>query len=78
MDQKEFLNNFELQFDEVEAGTLTMNTKFREIPEWGSLNALLIIAMVDSDYDVTITGDNIKSSETIEDIYNLILAKKQS
>jgi hypothetical protein len=34
--------------------------------------ALSIIAMVDDEYGVTIKGDDIRKSETIEDLFNII------
>ena len=55
MDKQIFLQHFEAQFDEVEPNSLTMEQSFKDIEEWSSLNALLIIAMVDSEYDVTLT-----------------------
>lgn len=76
IDQAEFLKNFEEQFDEIEPNSLTLETDFREIEEWSSLNALLIVAMVDTEYDVTLTGDDIIKAKTIGDVYNTVQSKK--
>jgi acyl carrier protein len=76
MDIKEFVINFELQFDDVEANTITPETIFREIPEWSSLTALLLIAMVDSEYDVTLTGENIRNATTVQELFNVVANKK--
>ncbi len=76
MDIKEFVRNFELQFDDVEEGTLTPETIFRDIPEWSSLTALLLISMVDSEYDITLTGDNIRNSTSIQDLFDIVASKK--
>lgn len=77
IDQQDFLKNFEEQFDEIEPGSLTMETEFREIEEWSSLNALLIVAMVDTEYGITLTGDDIVKSKTISDIYNIVQSNEQ-
>ena len=51
------------------------STEFKELDEWSSLGALDIIAMVDDEYDVTITGKDIRSVSTIEELFNLIKDK---
>ena len=75
MEIKEFVEKFAEQFDETDASVFTAETKFRELDEWSSLLALSIIAMVDDEYDVTLKGDDIRSSETIEDLFNLVKSK---
>lgn len=72
MEIQKFIENFASQFEETDAKGFTAKTKFRNIDEWSSLMALSIIAMVDSEYNVQIKGDDIKSSQTIEDIYNIV------
>ena len=75
MEIKEFVEKFAEQFDETDASGFTPETKFRELDEWSSLLALSIIAMVDDEYDVTLKGDDIRNSETIEDLFNLVKSK---
>ena len=75
MEIKEFVEKFAEQFDETDASVFTPETKFRELDEWSSLLALSIIAMVDDEYDVTLKGDDIRNSETIEDLFNLVKSK---
>jgi acyl carrier protein len=76
MDSKEFLENFEMQFDEVDSNSLTMETVYRDIPEWSSLSALLVIAMISTEYDVVINGDTIRNSNTIGDLFEFVKSKK--
>ena len=75
MELKEFIENFAAQFDETDANVFTPETKFRELEEYSSLIALSIIAMVDEEYDVTLKGNDIRSSETIEDLFNVVKSK---
>ena len=72
MEIKDFIENFADQFDETEAGELSADTKFKELDEWSSLIALSVIAMVDEEYDVAIKGDDIRNSETIQDLFNIV------
>ena len=75
MEIKEFIVNFADQFDDTEANEMNAETKFKELDEWSSLIALSVIAMVDEEYDVTIKGDDIRNSETIQDLFNIVESK---
>ena len=72
MKLNEFIENFANQFDDTE---ITAATEFKALDEWSSLVALSIIAMVDEEYDVTIKGDDIRNSKTIEDLFNVVASK---
>ena len=76
MDINTFLENFAGQFDDTPADQIKAETNFRDLDEWSSLIALSIIAMVDEEYGVTLKGDDIKNANTIQDIFNAVVAKK--
>ena len=71
----EFVKAFAAEFDDTPEEQFTPTTHFRELDEWGSLMALSIISMVDDNADVVITGADIRSCTTIEDLYNIIQTK---
>ena len=75
MELQEFIQNFADQFDDLDVSVLTPETEFKQLEDWNSLVALSVIAMVDEEYDVTIKGDDIRSSCTIEDLYNNVNSK---
>ena len=77
MEIKEFIANFAEQFDETDASEFTPETVFKELEEWSSLIALSVIAMVDEEYDVTLKGDDIRNSTTIEDLFNNVKSKAE-
>jgi acyl carrier protein len=72
---EEFVKAFAAEFDDTPEEVFKPDTHFRELEEWGSLTALSIISMVDDEADVVITGADIRSCTTIEDLYNLIQSK---
>jgi len=76
MDIQEFIAKFAEQFDETDVSEFKADTEFRKLAEWTSMTALLIIAMVDDEYDVIIKGDEIRTSTTIEDLFNIVKGKK--
>ena len=71
----EFVKAFAAEFDETPEEQFTPTTNYRELDEWGSLVALSIISMVDDQMDIHITGANLRSCKTIEELYNLIQSK---
>ncbi len=72
MELREFIQHFAEQFDETDANVFTAETRFRDIEEWSSLIGLSVIAMVDEEYDVTLKGDDIRSANTIKDLYDIV------
>jgi acyl carrier protein len=70
-----FIEDFEQLFDEVDPGTITKDTVFRDLDEWSSLIALTLIAMADENYEIKLTGDDIRTSVTVIDVYQKISAK---
>ena len=72
MDLQEFVAHFAEQFEETDASVFTPQTKYHELEEWSSLIGLSVIAMVDEEYYVAIKGNDVKSSVTIEDLFNIV------
>jgi acyl carrier protein len=76
MEINEFIGQFAEQFEDTEVSEFKAETKFKDLDEWSSLMALCVIAMVDEEYDVTIKGNDINGSETIEDLFNVVKSRK--
>lgn len=76
MELKEFIENFVNQFDETDANEIKAETVFKELDEWSSLIALSVIAMVDEEYEVTLKGEDIRTSNTVEDLFNLVSSRQ--
>lgn len=75
MELTDFIEYFAAQFDDTDASEIKAETVFKELDEWSSLIALSVIAMVDEEYDITIKGDDIRNSNTVEDLFNAVKAK---
>jgi len=76
MDLQEFIGKFAEQFDETDASEFKADTEFRKLEEWTSMTALMIIAMVDDEYEVVIKGEDVRKSKTIEDLFNVVKGYK--
>lgn len=69
---EEFVQRLELEFEAITPGTLKPESVFRDSMEWNSVNALILIAMVNIEYDVILNADDLRSIVTVEDIFKII------
>jgi acyl carrier protein len=76
MEISSFINDFSLLFDEAEKIDFSPEAQFRSLPEWGSLKAMSLIAMVDMTYKVQINGNDIRSCKTINDLFEIVKSRK--
>lgn len=75
MELNVFIRNFAEQFDGTNADSLCEATKFRELDEWSSMIALSVMAMVDEEYNVQLKADEVRSAETIGQLFEVIKGK---
>ncbi len=75
MEIKEFIEKFAEIFDDTDASTLTPETNFRDLDEWSSLSALGVIALADEEFDVELSGAEMRNANTIQELYDLISSK---
>lgn len=75
MEIKDFVANFADQFDNTDISVFTPKTVFHELDEYSSLIALSIIAMVDEEYGVSLSGNEMHSAVTIQDLFNIVKSK---
>ncbi|MBP6731436.1 MAG: acyl carrier protein [Chitinophagales bacterium] len=75
MQLNDFIKKFAECFNETDAAAIQADTRFRELDEWGSMMALIVIAMIDGDFDKTITADDLKSAETVAGLFEIVKSK---
>lgn len=75
MDKDTFINSVTALFEVTPADELDWKTEFKKIEEWDSLLALEIIAMVDEEFDIEISGDDIREAKTLNDLYSIAKSK---
>ncbi len=74
---EDFITRLEEEYEDLKPGTLKPGSAFREVFEWNSINALILIAMVKTEYDVTINAEDIATSKTVEDLFRIIQSRVQ-
>ena len=72
----EFVELFAEQFDDTDVNDIQATTEFKKLDEWSSLLALSIIAMVDEEFGITVKGEDIRNSITVEDLYKAVKSKE--
>jgi acyl carrier protein len=71
MSRGEFLRTLEGQL-EVPEGSLQGNQSIRDLSTWDSMAGVIFIAMADEKLGVTVSGDQIAKSKTINDLLSLV------
>lgn len=71
-----FVEQFVVAVDFQNPVPVAGDTRLADLPEWDSLAALGVIVMCDTEYGVTITGNDLKNCVTVGDILVRVHAKK--
>ena len=62
--------------DILEVDNLDITKKFSDYDEWDSLAGLSILALLDSDYNTTMTGKEVAAFESIEAFCKEVLSRQ--
>ena len=70
--EKKFIKEFILELETEPNFKVDLNTIFRDLDDWDSMTSMMIITMIDENYNVVITPDEMLKSVTIGDLFKLI------
>jgi len=76
MNPDEFVKYFSEQFDDTEESLFSLCTRFRELDEWSSLNALAVLNMISKKYAVHLKPEEMKATNTIQELFDLVESRK--
>jgi acyl carrier protein len=71
----DFIQKIEAEFEDLEPGKLKPESNFREAFEWNSINALILIALIKTEYNVSINAEDIQKSKTVNDIFEIVKSR---
>ncbi len=57
---------------QVEQSVLSLQTEYRSLPNWSSLNALIFISAINDVYGVLISSTDLSQSKTLGDLFAMI------
>lgn len=75
MELEKFIERFASQFEDVEVNNIHKDADFKQLETWDSLTAFSVQMMIEDDYSVKITPEEIKSVVTVSELYELIISK---
>lgn len=74
MKSTEFIEFFKAQLMD-DSTVLSLDTIFKDIPEWDSLTTMLFISNLKDEHSVDITIADLQNCKTLGDVYDLINSK---
>ena len=75
MDLQGFIEKVAEQYEDVDDVVFKPETEYKKLSQWSSITALSIIAMIDEEYGITIKGNDIQNSGTLEELYKVCTGK---
>lgn len=78
MNINEFIQKLEAEFEDIPKGTLKPETKITDIQGWGSMHALIVIALLDTEYNVTLKGEELRQIQSVQQLYDTVVAKQNN
>jgi acyl carrier protein len=67
---EQFADAIEVSRESIDAGT-----EFKKLEVWDSLCVLTIIAMVDTNYSITVGGNDLETASTVGDLYEIVKSR---
>lgn len=71
----DLIEKLQNEFEDIPQGSINPGTAFESIDNWGSMHVLVLIALADVEYDVQLTGADLKELKTVQDLFNVLVEK---
>lgn len=59
----------------IEEKSISLETTFRDITTWSSLNALLYVSRINDETNILISSTDLASSKTLNDLYEIVVSR---
>jgi acyl carrier protein len=76
IDINDLISKIETEFDDLTKGILLPESEFKKVINWSSINAVVITAMIEFEYGVLILPDEMFTTNTITELFELINRKR--
>jgi len=67
-----FIKVIELEFIDLPKGMLKADSNYKEVIGLTSINALILIATIDNAYDVILSADDLKKTNTLYELFEVV------
>lgn len=75
--EKRFISVIASLFTELPA-PMQLETPFRDLEEWSSMQALIVIATVDEQFGVTLPEKEFRKARTVGDLYRITVSRTEN
>jgi len=73
MEIEVFLGKIKAEFNEdYDMGDLGLDDNIKNMDWWSSMHALVIIALIDTEYDVMLEPSQMKSANTVRELFAVV------
>lgn len=72
----EFIKKLAEELESISADEIKPETNLRSLPQWSSMYALIIIALIDTEYNVTITGEDLIGLQSVQELFDLVVSRQ--
>ncbi|MDB5228760.1 MAG: Acyl carrier protein [Bacteroidota bacterium] len=69
MSLEKFITRIQEEFQDVVKGTINPDTNYREIIPWNSMNALLLMALIQVEYNIELKVEDLNSDISFREMY---------
>jgi len=69
-----FTEKFSALFDLSPSESVEPNTKFTTLSDWGSLTLIMTIALLQTEFEVNFTNEDITGCESVQDLFKKAIA----
>lgn len=76
MNLDKFINDFEEAVEDIELGSLSASTEFKQLEAWDSLAVLTVTDVFEMEYGVLLSKQCLESIQTLEELYQFVLSKQ--
>ncbi len=73
MNMEEFVAQLAEEFDD-EPQLIEAHTEFRSLDMWSSMQALIVIARINEEYEVLLSEEDLQQSQTFADLFDRVAA----
>ena len=75
MELGKFIENFSAQFEDFEIVNINKDVNYKVLDTWDSLTTMSIQVMVEDEYGIKLSAQEIKTPNTVEELFILIKSK---
>ena len=73
MNIEDFITKIQNEFEEdYDIDSLKPTSKIKDLDWWSSMHMLVVIALIDSEYDVLLTGEALRDVNSVQELYDLV------